>query len=143
MPNYWLGVACKEHVATGKKLGIAQVCHGKPGPLRRMAPGDWIIYYSPVERFGEKVRYRKFTALGQIKDTEPYQVCITEDFCPWRRNVEFENTKEVAIEPLIDTLSFIKNKTRWGFPFRRGCFELPEKDFITIATAMRTTDDQN
>lgn len=137
MAKYWVGVASKEHVQRGKIEGIAQVCHGKQGPLKRIKPGDWIIYYSPVEIFGEKAPCRKFTAIGKFKEGEPYQFKMSDDFIPWRRDVEFKNSSDAAIEPLIDELSFIKNKTHWGFVFRYGLFEIPESDFLLIASKMR------
>ena len=136
MPKYWIGVASREHVKIGVENGIAQVCHGKGGPLKRMTPGDWIIYYSPVEIFNEKTPCRKFTAIGKIDKNDPYEFCMSKDFIPWRRDVTFIRAQDVAIEPLIGNLSFIKNKTRWGFPFRRGCFEISETDFFVIANAM-------
>lgn len=136
MTKYWIGVASREHVQRGVKEGIAQVCHGKGAPLKRMKPGDWIIYYSPVELFGQKEPCRKFTAIGKIKENDPYQFCMSEDFVPWRRDVDFCKAQEVAIEPLIDQLDFIPNKSRWGFPFRRGCFEISQKDFRLIAQKM-------
>lgn len=136
MAQYWVGVASKEHVKRGIKEGIAQVCHGKQGPLKRMKPGDWIIYYSPVEIFGEKQPCRKFTAIGQIKNKEPYLFKMSDDFIPWRRDVNFIDAKDVAIEPLIDKLTFIKNKTHWGFIFRYGLFIIPENDFSLIASKM-------
>lgn len=136
MTKYWIGVASKEHVNKGAIEGIAQVCHGKQTPLKRMKPGDWIIYYSPTEFFGEKQPCRKFTAIGQVKDKEPYQFKMGDDFIPWRRDVNFINAQNVAIEPLIDKLSFIKNKNHWGFVFRYGLFEIPENDFYLIASHM-------
>jgi hypothetical protein len=57
-------------------------------------------------------------------------------FIPWRRKVVFLSVQEIAIEPLLDKLTFIKNKERWGFPFRRGLFEISSEDFSAIATAM-------
>ena len=137
MAKYWVGVASKEHVQRGKIEGIAQVCHGKQGPLKRIKPGDWIIYHSPVEIFGEKTPCRKFTAIGKFKEGEPYQFKMSDDFIPWRHDVEFKNSSDAAIEPLIDELSFIKNKTHWGFVFRYGLFEIPESDFLLIASKMR------
>ena len=136
MPKYWIGVASREHVQTGVRKGIAQVCHGKGGPLKRMLPGDWIIYYSPVEKFREKIPCQKFTAIGKIKDNDPYQFCMSENFVPWRRDVNFFKSKDVDINPLIDQLDFIQNKSRWGFPFRWGCLEISEKDFILISNKM-------
>lgn len=136
MARYWIGVASREHVQRGIAGGFCQVCHGKQAPLKRIKPGDCIIYYSPTEKFGEKEPCRKFTALGKIVSTEPYQYAMSPDFIPWRHDVQFFAAHEVAIEPLLDTLSFIKNKQRWGFPFRRGLFEIAEEDFRIIAQNM-------
>jgi len=136
MIKYWIGVASKEHVQRGIQEGIAQVCHGKGGPLKRMNSGDWIIYYSPVELFGQKTPCRKFTAIGKIKDNPPYQFQFSENFVPWRRDVTYLEAKEIAIEPLINELNFIQNKSKWGFPFRRGCFEISKNDFDCIAKKM-------
>lgn len=136
MTRYWIAVASKEHVIHGVEQGICQVCHGKPGPLQRMSPGDWIIYYSPVEQFGGTIACRQFTAIGKIKDSAPYQFRMSEDFLPWRRDVTFYQSKPIAIQPLLDTLSFIIDKRRWGYIFRRGCFEINKQDFARIAYEM-------
>lgn len=136
MTKYWIGVASREHVKRGVAGGFAQVCHGKGGPLKRMTAGDWIVYYSPVEIFGEKAPCQKFTAIGTISKKDPYEFCMSSDFTPWRRDVTFVAAQEVDIRPLIPELGFIKNKIGWGFPFRRGCFEISEQDFQLIAHAM-------
>lgn len=136
MARYWIAVASKEHVMRGVEQGICQVCHGKDGPLRRMSPGDWIIYYSSVEQFGSNITCRQFTAIGQIKDGTPYQFRMSDDFIPWRRNVIFYRCKSVAIESLLDKLSFIIDRHHWGFIFRRGCFEITQDDFECIADRM-------
>ncbi len=142
MARYWIAVASREHVMHGVTGGFAQVCHGKRGPLKLMTAGDWIVYYSPVEQFGEKAPCRRFTAIGKIDTGNAYEFQMSKDFVPWRIDVTFvspENAKEVAIEPLIDKLSFIQNKQRWGFPFRRGCFPVPLSDFQIIANSMGVT----
>lgn len=134
--KYWIAVASREHVLQGKKEGIVQVCHGKQNPLKKMHTGDWIICYSPTEIFGQKEPCRKFTAIGQIKDGEPYQHIMGDDFIPWRRNVKFIHAHDIAIEPLIHELSFIKNKKQWGYMFRFGLFAISFEDFKLIATMM-------
>ncbi len=136
MNRYWIGVASKEHVLKGVASGFAQVCNGKGGPLKIMAPGDWIIYYSPTEKFGVSGSCQRFTAIGKIKPEEPYLFHMSDDFIPWRRNVDFVKSQEVEIRSLIDNLSFIKNKQHWGFIFRRGCFQIPKQDFLIIAKSM-------
>lgn len=136
MTRYWIGVASCEHVQKGIAGGFAQVCHGKPGPLKRLSKGDWMIYYSPTLHFGEKDPCRSFTAIGKISDGDPYVFTMSKNFNPWRRDVEFLPSQIVPIEPLLEKLTFIKNKKRWGFPFRRGCFEISKADFLLIAKAM-------
>lgn len=61
---------------------------------------------------------------------------MSDDFVPYRRNVKFLPAKELPILPLIDSLTFIQDKKKWGFPFRRGCFSIPEADFKMIAEGM-------
>lgn len=136
MTKYWVGVASAEHVKKGFADGIAQVCHGKQGPLKRMQPGDWIVYYSPVDIFGSKQACRKFTAIGQIKAGDPYQFEMSPLFVPWRRDVQFMQAHDAAIEPLINQLQFIENKVHWGFKFRFGLFEINHHDFMLIAKNM-------
>ena len=133
---YWVAVASREHVKRGVAEGIAQVCHGKPGPLKLMKPDDWLVYYSPTEQFGEKMPCRKFTAIGRVKPREPYQHIMSPDFIPWRRDIAFLSSQEAPIEPLIDQLTFIQNKQHWGFPFRRGHFSISLSDFRLIASSM-------
>ncbi len=44
--------------------------------------------------------------------------------------------QEAPIRPLIENLTFIKNKKSWGYIFRFGLIEIPEPDFLQIAAAM-------
>lgn len=37
------------------------------------------------------------------------------------------------IRPLIERLSFIQDKTHWGYAFRYGHLEIPRADFELIA----------
>lgn len=136
MTRYWIGVASKEHVLRGVSGGFAQVCHGKSGPLNQMQEGDWIVYYSPTTKFGQKEPCQSFTAIGKIKEGDTYLFAMSEDFIPWRRDVSFMKSSEISIQKLLNELSFIKDKQKWGFPFRRGCFEISQKDFQVIAKAM-------
>ncbi len=49
--RYWIIVASKDHVKNGASEGIAQGCHGKASPLRRMNKGDYVIYNSGKQFF--------------------------------------------------------------------------------------------
>lgn len=141
MTRYWVAVASLEHVLKGVEGGFAQVCHGRQGPLQGMDGGDWIIYYSPTLSFGGKDPCRSFTAIGKIKAQAPYPFVMNSDFIPWRRNVLFVQGQQVSIVPLLDHLSFIKDKKKWGYPFKRGCFEIAREDFQIIAKAMGIEDE--
>ena len=137
MTRYWIGVASHEHVQRGVKGGFSQVCHGKIATLKYMSEGDWLVYYSPTYTFEAKDACRCFTAIGTDDKGEPYLFEMSKDFIPWRRNINFLKSKEVSIELLLENLTFIKDKKKWGFPFRRGSFEICCEDFELIAKSMR------
>ncbi len=134
--RYWVGVASRNHVLKGIAGGFAQLCHGKQQPLKRMRTGDWIVYYSPQEIFGEKAPCQQFTAIGEVIGEEVYQFEMTPGFTPFRRDIKFLSTQDAAIRLLLDKLSFIKNKKNWGYAFRYGHLQIPETDFLTIKNAM-------
>jgi predicted RNA-binding protein len=134
--NYWINVISKDHVLRGVSGGFTQAGHGKNTGLKRLKSGDWIVFYSPKTAYGNGDMLQAFTAIGQVKDEESYQVEMTADIHPWRRNVAFRKCEEVPIKPLIDDLSFIKDKTHWGYIFRFGLFQIPEGDFRLIERLM-------
>lgn len=134
--KYWVIVASKDHVKSGIEQGIAQACHGKVAPLKRMQKGDFVIFYSGKKTLGKPESCQEFTAIGQVKDDQVYQFQMTEDFCPSRRNIEFLKSKDTSILPLINDLNFIQNKKSWGYPFRFGFFEIDKHDFNLISYQM-------
>jgi predicted RNA-binding protein len=134
--RYWIGVASREHVSRGVAGGFCQLCHGKAQPLKRMSVGDWIIYYSPKELFEEPTPCQKFTAIGSVVGAEVYSFEMFPGFAPYRRNIRFLNAKDVSIKPLLERLSFIKDKSKWGYAFRFGHIEIPKADFELIASEM-------
>jgi hypothetical protein len=134
--RYWINTVSRVHVMAGVEGGFTQAEHGKSTRLRRLEKGDLIAFYSPRTEFHGGKPLQAFTAIGRIGDEEPYQVEMRPDFHPWRRKVEFLESQEAPIRPLIEKLGFIKNKERWGYPFRRGLFEVERTDFERIAEAM-------
>ncbi len=134
--KYWIGVACKEHVENGIKLGICQFCHGKSTPAKHLHKGDFVIYYSSKHSMGGSELYQKFTAIGIVKDDAPYQVEMENGFKPFRRNIRYLDAQHVDIRLLIPLLSFIKNKNAWGSVFRYGFLEIDQDSFEIIAKEM-------
>jgi len=136
MPKYWINTVSRDHVQRGVAGGFTQAGHGKPTMLKRLKAGDWIIFYSPKTAYEGGEPLQSFTAIGQVADDGLYQFEMAPGFIPWRRNVAFSQSKEVPIKPLINELSFIQDKTHWGYKFRFGMFEIPEQDFVIIKDAM-------
>ncbi|MCY1073412.1 EVE domain-containing protein [Archangium lansingense] len=135
-PRYWVAVASCDHVHKGVEGGFAQACHGKVAPLRRMVPGDWVLYYSPRMHFEGEEPCQAFTAIGRVVDAPVQQVDMGGGFKPFRRTVAFLPCRQVPIRPLLERLSFIQDVQRWGYVFRRGFFELPEADFLLLSREM-------
>lgn len=133
----WIAVACAEHVRRGVALGIMQVCHGKAGPLRRLASGDRVAYYSPSEAFGGRDRLQRFTALGVVAFGEAYQADMGGGFRPWRRLVRYDLLgHEAPIQPLLDLPGFALGGSRWGARLRFGLLQVDEASMDAIAAAM-------
>ena len=131
-----MNTVSKDHVMLGVKGGFTQANHGSPYNLKRMGKGDYIVFYSPKTNFQDGMPLQKLTAIGMCMDEKPYQAEMSPDFHPWRRDIKFLKCEEVSIKNLINDLSFIKDKQKWGFPFRRGMFEIPKHDFLIIADVM-------
>jgi len=134
--KYYINTVSRDHVMRGVEGGFTQANHGKPQALKRLRKSDWIIFYSPKTAFKDGETLQKFTAIGQVKDEDLYQFEMSPDFVPWRRNVDFKKCEEVLIRPMINELTFIKNKAQWGYMFRFGMFEIPEEDFAKIRKEM-------
>ena len=138
--KYWIITASKDHVKDGVSQGIVQASHGKTAPLKRMQKGDLVLYYSGKQTLGKPDKCQEFTAIGKIQDDEIFQAKISEDFVPFRRKAEFFKGEDVSILPLIKHLHFIKNKDKWGAPFRFGMLEIPKEDFDLISAKMLQND---
>lgn len=134
--KHWVIVASKDHVKAGIALVIAQACHGKSASLKRMKKGDLVVFYSGKQTLGKPDICQAFTAIGTVKDDEVFQFQMTSDFCPARRRIDFFESADASILPLIDDLDFIQNKKSWGYPFRFGFFEINQHDFELIACKM-------
>ena len=137
MPRYWIGVVSRSHVRRGVEGGFAQLGHGKEAPLRRLARGDRLVYYSPRTSHPDGEPLRAFTALGEVADDDVFRVEVDGGFRPWRRRVRYEPVREVPAAELLDSLDVVPERRSWGLVVRRGLVEIGETDFERIAAAMR------
>ncbi|MER9329107.1 EVE domain-containing protein [Mesorhizobium sp. M0488] len=136
MSAFWIAVASAQHVRRGRQGGFMQVNHGKAAPLRRVKPGDGVVYYSPTTILGEKDGLQSFTAIGTVREGELYQGDMGGGFTPFRRDVDWAKAGETPIKPLLDRLEFTAGKTNWGYQLRFGLFSASAADFALIAEAM-------
>jgi hypothetical protein len=139
MTNYWIGVASRDHVRRGVEGGFCQLSHGKASPLRRLATGDRLIYYSPRERMGDGDPVQSFTAIGEIVEGEPEPFDMGRGIVAYRRAVNFHAASDAPIRPLLPLLSFTRDRPNWGMVFRRGLFAVEKADHDIIAKAMRAS----
>lgn len=133
----WIAVASAEHVRLGRAGGFMQVCHGKAAPLRRLRPGDRVAYYSPWEVYRSTEKLQIFSAIGLVREGEPYQFDMGGGFVPFRRDVGWLKAEEAPIKPLLDVLDFTGGIRNWGYQLRFGLFEVSDHDMRRIAESMK------
>jgi hypothetical protein len=140
MSRNWLAVASAEHVEIGRSAGFMQVCHGKASPLRRVQPGDRVVYYSPNRLYTPshalrgKDRLQAFTAIGTVKGAL-YQADMGFGFHPFRRDVAWHDAQPAPLAALLEELAFTQEKN-WGYRLRQGLVEISDADMTIIAAAM-------
>ncbi len=135
----WIAVASADHARRGRDAagsGFMQVCHGKPGPIRRVRPGDRIAYYAPALTMGSKDKCQSFVSIGIVQAGQAYEFDLGDGFVPWRRNVAYVPAREASILPMLDALEFVEDRRRWGYKFRFGLFDISHHDMRLISDAM-------
>lgn len=138
-PNNWIAVACAEHARRGcanPDQGFMQVCHGKVAPLRRLHPGDRVVYYSPTVTMGGKDRWQRFVSIGLVRSVAPYPFDMGGGFVPWRHDVQYLASQEAAIAPLLPQLEWAAGGA-WGAKLRFGILRISDADMLCIAHAMQ------
>lgn len=105
--------------------------------LRRLSPGDGVVYYSPKEKMEASAKVQAYVAIGHISPGEIYQAQQSDCFQPSRRDVNYFESKDAPISPLLDRLSFSSGGANWGLMMRRGLFEITETDFKLISQKMK------
>ena len=130
--------ASKDHASRGVAEGFCHLCHGKAQPLKRMAVGGWIIYFSPKDTFKGSVPCQQFTTIDEdeVVGADDYHLAIFPEFIPYRRVIRFFPAGTVPICPLIDKPAFIKDKNKWGYVCRFGQLEISKTGFELTATKM-------
>jgi len=135
--KYWINCLSKNHVLAGVEGGFTQAANGKADRMRRLSPGDVVVFYSEGTTFRAGERLQAFTAIGRVAGKDPFQTKVTAKLMPWRRRVEYIEAAEASILPLIPALAFVTDKTNWGTSLKGGFLEIGEADGTLIANAMK------
>lgn len=153
MARYWIGLAERDSVHAAVANGVCLFSGGLASPVRRLQPGDGILYYSPHET-ADGAPLECFTAVGEVTDETPWAQNWTQ-LCPggpfltktaasaagtvqtWVRRCDYDAVGEVSVRPLLNALSFVAQPRHWGKTFRRGQLEICASDFFAIADRLR------
>jgi hypothetical protein len=136
-PRYWIAVVPKVGVDRCLAGGFAMFAHGRHDAVKRTKAGEWLVYYSPRTLLKGGDEIRAFTAIGKFTEREPYEAEMMPGRVGWRRDIAFEKgAREAGVYPLLDQLSFVKDRTHWGLFFHRSLFSVQRDDFVLIAAAM-------
>lgn len=132
--RHWIGVVSREHVLFGVAAGFAMMNHGKLAPLKRLSPGDDLIYYSPKTAYPDGEPLKAFTAIGTVRANPPYLAEMRFGGQGHRLDIDWMPATETPIVQLTDRLEFTRGN--WGMLARRGLFEISDADAQTIRAAM-------
>jgi hypothetical protein len=100
------------------------------------SPADGVAFYSPRATYPDGAPLQAFTAIGRVGDGPIFEAEAIDPAPAFRRSARYFEATPVPIKPLLERLSFIRNKEHWGAAFRFGVVRVPREDFAAIAAAM-------
>ncbi|WP_208350808.1 EVE domain-containing protein [Pseudaestuariivita rosea] len=133
--RYWIGLAEAAYVDTVKDQNVCLFSGGDKQAVEALSTGDRITYYSPNDSHGGD-RLDQFTALAEVTGDDCYQKDDWPDhpkFEAWVRDCAYEDVGAVPLSDVADRLDCASSPD----DFSTGQIEISEKDFNTIAQAMR------
>ena len=131
-----LGIAERIHAELCKEAGVVVLGIDGPSGVRKLNPGDKVVYYSPKTAPDGEV-LRSFTSIGEVVGEGEYERDLGAGRLLWVRDAAWaENPKEVSIYDLLERLSWIKKPKNWGFYMRGSHRQIPFEDYAVIAEAM-------
>lgn len=135
-PQFWIAVVAQDRVERARKGGYAELNNGRAGMLELLHAGDVFLTYSPraADPKGEPVQ--AFTSVGCVGDGPLSRVDMPDGTSCFRLPVTYLEAHPAPIRPLLDLLTFIRNRQHWGAAFRFGALRIGARDYLTIASAM-------
>jgi predicted RNA-binding protein len=141
MAKHWVFPITLDNLSLCIKHGLIGMSGNNKLRVKNIYKDDLIVFYVSKEHYNTNVNPTKeFHSVAQCKGMP-----FIDNKKIWNGNLIFEtrlpikviNQKKCKIEPLIDKLSFIKNKKNWGSAFFSGARQIPPEDFFVIMKAMK------
>jgi len=134
MSRNWVAVASAEHVRLARSKGSCRSVTARTAPLRRVQPGDGVVYYSPTSVFRGSDRLQSFTAIGVARDGALYQAEM-EGFAPFRRDVDWQAARKCP-SSRCRPAAIHDGETELGLSVALRPVEISAPDMAVIAEAM-------
>jgi predicted RNA-binding protein len=141
----WIVTTSEDNLAKILEHQIIGVPLKSGSALSKIKKGDRIVIYIGKRRHGYGglgASVSEFVATGEVMDDEPF---FSEELIwhsrsgerfPWRRKVRIVPNKRVKAKGLIDLLSFIHKKDKWGAYFLTTLREITDADYAFISKAI-------
>lgn len=152
MTRVFLITASRDHLERGIANGFIQ--QKRPNRIENIKKGDKIVLYASKIKYESQSKLNKcnqivgigtatnddFLLMDATQMAESLSIPttnISKDKIFYRKtDIEYDQDfKPKDIKDLIPELSFVKNKTKWGFYFMSGFREIPLQDFHKIKEA--------
>lgn len=102
-----------------------------------VGPGDLLVFYVIPKRVGDVFR----VVSEPYVDREPIFIPVKSRDEVFEYRVKVEPVlllkEPIDFTPLVERLSFIKNKKRWSAPLRRTMFKISREDYEVIEEEVR------
>lgn len=142
---YWIVTVSQDNLAKILEHQIIGVPISSASTLSKIKKGDRIVIYISKKRQGyggPKANVSEFGAICEVVDDKPFfsEEAIWysrgEEKFPWRRKIKVISTKKVKVTSLLERLSFITKKQKWGAFFFKTIRPISDTDYETILKAM-------
>lgn len=134
---YWICVTNEENWEIIKTKNVWGVTERRKNTLMNVKPEDLLVFYVAPKRIGGVFR----VVSKPYIDREPifFPVKTRDEVFEYRVRIEPALLPKESIDftPLVEKLSFIKNKKRWSAPLRRAMFKISREDYEIIEEEIR------
>jgi predicted RNA-binding protein len=146
--NYWLFVTTQANWKVSRENNIVGVAERHKNALSKVHLGDKSLFYIKAIYSAKDVGEPPLVSGAYEVISDIYYDSrrifsspsdMSEETFPWRLqlNCLTPSSEPIAFKPLIEKLSFIKNKKHWGGTLQgNALLNIPEQDFRTIVSSL-------